>query len=74
MTKEELNNYRSRYSQSERSFLEGPRSRRKEFLFTFKVLIEFIRGFRKLHFLGPCITVFGSARFKEDHEYYHQAR
>jgi uncharacterized protein (TIGR00730 family) len=74
MTKEELNDYRSRYTQSERSFLEGPRSRRKEFLFTFKVLIEFIRGFRKLHFLGPCITVFGSARFKEDHEYYHQAR
>lgn len=74
MTKEELNNYHSRYSQSERSFLEGPRSRRKEFLFTFKVLQEFIRGFRKLHFLGPCITVFGSARFKEDHVYYQQAR
>jgi hypothetical protein len=31
---------------------------------------EFLRGFRKLHFVGPCITVFGSARFKEDHPYY----
>ena len=35
---------------------------------------EFIRGFRRLHFLGPCITVFGSARFKEDHPYYDLTR
>ena len=27
-------------------------------------------GFRSLHFVGPCITVFGSARFKEDSPYY----
>lgn len=27
-----------------------------------------------MHFLGPCVTVFGSARFKEDHPYYIQAR
>ena len=39
-----------------------------------RVFIEFIRGFRKLHFVGPCVTVFGSARFKEDHEYYQMAR
>ena len=31
---------------------------------------EFIYGFRKLHFLGPCVTFFGSARFTEDHPYY----
>jgi uncharacterized protein (TIGR00730 family) len=59
---------------SERRFLEGPRSRVREFLFSIKVLREFIRGFRKLHFIGPCITVFGSARFKEDHPYYIAAR
>jgi len=35
---------------------------------------EFIRGYRKLHFIGPCVTVFGSARFKEDHPYYKLAR
>jgi uncharacterized protein (TIGR00730 family) len=29
-----------------------------------------VRGFRALHFVGPCVTVFGSARFKEDHAYY----
>jgi uncharacterized protein (TIGR00730 family) len=33
-----------------------------------------MRGFRKFHFLGPCVTVFGSARFTEDHEYYVLAR
>ena len=40
----------------------------------FRIFREFIRGFRKLHFVGPCVTVFGSARFKEDHPYYHLAR
>ncbi len=31
-----------------------------------------MRGFRALHFVGPCVTVFGSARFKADHPYYEQ--
>ena len=35
---------------------------------------EFIRGFRGLHALGPAVTVFGSARFKERHPYYRLAR
>jgi len=39
-----------------------------------RIAMEFIRGFRKLHFAGPCVTVFGSARFKEDHRYYAMAR
>lgn len=55
-------------------FLEGPQSRWKEFKFTVSVLFEFIKGFRKLHFVGPCVTVFGSARFKEDHPNYKLAR
>lgn len=59
--------------QSEQRFLEGPRSRFRELLFTFKVFKEFLHGYRSLHFLGPCVTVFGSARFKEDHPYYQQA-
>jgi uncharacterized protein (TIGR00730 family) len=50
--------------------LEGPQSRLKELWFTVKVAYQFIKGFRVLHFVGPCITIFGSARFKEDHEYY----
>jgi uncharacterized protein (TIGR00730 family) len=58
---------------TEREFLEGPHSRFREFMFVLRVAQEFIKGFRKLHFVGPCITVFGSARFKEDHKYYQLA-
>ncbi len=61
-------------SNKEAQFLEGPHSRTREGMFLFTVLKEFIRAFRKLHFAGPCITVFGSARFKEGHEYYEMAR
>jgi uncharacterized protein (TIGR00730 family) len=32
-----------------------------------------LKGFRALHFVGPCVTVFGSARFREDHVYYRMA-
>lgn len=59
---------------SEISFLRGPQSRWEEFKFTVKVMIEFIRGFRALHFVGPCVTFFGSARFAEDHVYYDKTR
>lgn len=58
----------------EHVFLDGPKSRSYELLFAWRVFKQFIKGFRTLHFLGPCITVFGSARFKEDHPYYQQAR
>ncbi len=61
-------------SMKEAVFLEGPQSRWKEFTFLLKVMWQFIYGFRKLHFVGPCVTVFGSARFKEDHPYYTLAR
>ena len=61
-------------SSTDRKFLSGPQNRAFEFRFVLQVLLEFIRGFRALHFVGPCVTVFGSARFKEDHRYYAQAR
>ncbi len=54
----------------DRFFLEGPHSRKKELWIVIKAMYEFIKGFRSLHFVGPCVTVFGSARFKEDHPYY----
>ena len=57
----------------EQVYLEGPKSRSYELSFAFRVFRQFIRGFRMLHFVGPCITVFGSARFKEDHPYYIKA-
>ena len=55
---------------SERLFLSGPRSRFHELSSVFEIMREFIRGFRTLHFVGPCVTVFGSARFTENHPYY----
>jgi hypothetical protein len=60
--------------QDERFFLEGPRSRRRELRSLLTIIAENIRAFRTLHFVGPCVTVFGSARFKEDHPYYALAR
>ena len=50
--------------------MEGPRSRSFEFKHAFDVFYEMIKGFRTFHFIGPCVTVFGSARFLEDHAYY----
>lgn len=58
----------------ERVFLEGPRSRAAELWTLARVTREFVRGFRALHFVGPCVTVFGSARFKEGHRYYELGR
>src|SRR5436309_2154104 len=56
------------------TFLAGPRARWAETLRVMRIAAEFIRGFRQLHFVGPCVTVFGSARFKEDNRYYQMAR
>ncbi len=58
----------------ERYFLEGPHARKSELWMLLRILKEFIAGFRALHFVGPCVTVFGSARFTEEHPYYALAR
>lgn len=58
---------------TESPFLKGPRSRFKELWFTFKVQYNFIKGFRKMHFIGPCVTVYGSARFEPESEHYKNA-
>ena len=54
----------------DRILLEGPHSRMRELRLLLKVIGDFIAGFRTLHFCGPCVTVFGSARIKEGHPYY----
>lgn len=59
---------------AEQKLLEGPRPRLAEFAQALRIFGECIRGFRALHFVGPCVTVFGSARFTEDHPYYVLAR
>ena len=60
--------------QHEIRFLEGPRSRWDNFKFVVDIAWEFIRGFRALHFSGPCVAVFGSARFTESNPYYAMTR
>jgi hypothetical protein len=55
-------------------FLEGPRSRFGELITLVRVIADFLRGFRTLHFVGPCVTVFGSARVTESSPYYALAR
>ncbi len=60
--------------EEERKFLQGPQRRGIELVRALRIFWEMLRGFRSLHFVGPCVTVFGSARFKEDHPYYVLAR
>jgi uncharacterized protein (TIGR00730 family) len=55
---------------AERTLLEGPHSRLRELALLFGAVRDFLRGFRGLHFVGPCVTVFGSARFPETHPFY----
>ena len=54
--------------------LEGPDKRRFELARAVRIFLEFMHGFRALHFVGPCVTVFGSARFDEKHANYELAR
>ncbi len=61
-------------SAEERRFLAGPAWRLVELRRLGRILLEFLRGFRTLHFAGPCVTVFGSARFPAGHPYYELAR
>ncbi len=58
----------------DRVLLRGPNPRRREFSLLMGVVRDFLKGFRTLHFVGPCVTVFGSARFNENHRYYRLAR
>jgi len=55
-------------------FLRGPQSRGFELGQAVRIFLETLRGFRALHFVGPCVTVFGSARFTEDQPHYQLAR
>lgn len=39
----------------------------------FKIMAEFVNGFEKLAQIGPCVSIFGSARTKPDNQYYQAA-
>jgi len=36
----------------------------------FRILSEFVEGFEKMEFIGPCVSIYGSARTKSDNKYY----
>lgn len=57
-----------------RDWLAGPRSRLSELARLGRIFMEFLRGFRALHFVGPCVTIFGSARVSREDPHYAMAR
>ena len=59
---------------ADEAFLRGSDDLLVDFDRAVKVFNEFVTGCRNLHDIGPAVTVFGSARFKEDHHYYQMAR
>jgi uncharacterized protein (TIGR00730 family) len=59
---------------AEAAFLTEVRTPEKEVERLERIHKEFVRGFRELYELGPAVTVFGSARFKESHPDYKLAR
>lgn len=59
---------------AEKQFLERGRDRGADLESAVRIFLELIRGFESLAADRPCVTVFGSARFKEDHPYYALAR
>jgi uncharacterized protein (TIGR00730 family) len=59
---------------AEKAFLRGRRSRHEDLESVVTIFLEFLRGFESFDFEGPCVTVFGSARIDESHEYYALAR
>lgn len=64
---------KTKLTKDESLFVRGPLTRFKELSFALKVFFNFIKAFRKMHFIGPCVTVFGSARFSKDSEHYKNA-
>ena len=73
MPSRELQDQKTRAT-AEGRFLQGPQTRGSELWRAIRIFLEFMGGFRKLQFVGPCVTVFGSARFPEEHPYYGLAR
>ena len=61
-------------SRAAKRFLDGPKSRWFELRRALRIFGELIRGFRALHFVGPCVTVFGSARLAASSPHYALAR
>ncbi len=59
---------------AEKLFLSGRRNRGEDLESAVRFFLEFLHGFESFDFEGPCVTVFGSARFPERHPHYELAR
>lgn len=60
--------------ESETHFLAGKNKLWKDLIRLARIVVEFLRGMRKLRNVGPAVSVFGSAQFHEGHPYYKQAQ
>ena len=69
-----FHSYHDPVPEAEAHFLSGKREHGEELATAGRVFLEMVRGFSILGDLGRCVTVFGSARFPEDHRYYKLAR
>ena len=58
----------------DRSLLSAPTSRLRNLMTLLRVGKDLLTAFRALHFAGPCVTIFGSARTKPGTTYYEMAR
>lgn len=58
----------------DRTLLSGPTSRFRNLLTLLRVGKDLLKAFRALHFAGPCVTIFGSARTRPGTRYYELAR
>jgi len=65
---------RARHERAERRYLRGPQSAPFELVHALRIFSEYLRGLRALHRVGPCVTVFGSARLGESDPAYDLGR
>jgi len=59
---------------AEKLFLSGRRNHEADLESAVRFFLEFLQGFESFDFKQPCVTIFGSARFGEDHRYCQLAR
>ena len=75
ISEEEIRNLELFELESEdRNLLSGPTTRLRNLMTLFRVGKDLLTAFRALHFAGPCVTIFGSARVKPGTRYYEMAR
>ncbi len=64
----------ARVEDAEKLFLAGRRHREADLESAVRFFLEFLQGFESFDFAQPCVTVFGSSRFDENHPHYQLAR